>query len=411
MKKYLKNINNDVLLFFIITAVLGLALGLSDTVFSNYFKDVYKVSAYERGLIEFPRELPGLLCIIIVSALSFLGDIRLAIIAQAFSFIGILALGLLTPPFAIMLVFLFINSLGMHMYMPLMDSIGMNLVHDKSKIGKRMGQYKSLNTAFRLIAGLLVFSGFRLGFFSFNTNIKWIFIISAVLFLITFLLYIRMNKIAESVPVAKRSFKLVFKKEYKYYYILATMHGAQKQIMIVFGPWVLIDILGKGADTLSLLIIIGSFLGIFFLRELGKWIDKFGIKNLLIADALSFIGIYVLYGLLSAGFDNGMLALSGVPFIIACTLFILDRMSMQMGMVRVVYLRNIVLNPKDITPTLSAGISLDHVVSIICAYLGGLAWMAWGPQYVFFIAAALSLVNLIVARLVKLPSSDEINVS
>jgi predicted MFS family arabinose efflux permease len=79
---------------------------------------------------------------------------------------------------------------------------------------------------------------------------------------------------------------------------------------------------------------------------------------------------------------------------------------MQMGMVRVIYLKNIAHSPNDITTTLSTGISIDHVVSIIGATLGGLAWKAWGPQYVFFIAAALSVVNLIVAAKVKLPKSS-----
>lgn len=406
MKRIFKYMKNEMVLFFIIICVSGLALGLSSTVLSNYFKDAYNVTTYQRGLIEFPRELPGILFILAISGLSFLGDIRLAIITQVLSFIGILALGLLTPPFAIMLVFLFINSFGMHMYMPLNDSIGMSLVKDKSNLGKRMGQYRSLDTAFRLIAGLLVFFGFKFGLFNFKTDIKWIFVISAFLFAIVFFLYIRMNKISETKPIIRRKFHIIFRKEYKFYYILAILNGAQKQIMIVFGPWVLIEILGRGAETMSLLVIIGSFIGIFFLRALGKWIDKFGIKKLLLVDAISFIGIYFLYGLLSSGFDKGILTLSGIPFILACSLFVLDRMSMQMSLVRVIYLKNIALKTSDIMPTLSAGLSLDHIVSIVCAYLGGIAWMAWGPQYVFFIAAALSFINLIIARLVKIPPNE-----
>ena len=396
----------ELLLFFIITAAVGMALSLGDGVLNNYFKEVYNVSADVRGIIEFPRELPGFLCLIAISSLSFLGDVKIAIITQALSFIGILALGLLTPPFAIMLIFLFINSLGMHMYMPLTDSIGMSLVEDDRLLGKRMGQYKSVGTTFSLIGSIFAFIGFKTGFFSFNTQIKWVFVASAILFALVFILYIALHKTMEHEPVQKRKFKLELKKDYKYYYILATMNGAQKQIMIVFGPWVLIEILGKSTDTMILLIMIGSFLGIFFLRLLGKWIDKFGVKKLLFADALSFIGVYVLYGLLSMGFDTGALPIVGIPFILASALFVLDRISMQMGMVRVIYLKNIAHSPNDITTTLSTGISIDHVVSIIGATLGGLAWKAWGPQYVFFIAAALSVVNLIVAAKVKLPKSS-----
>ena len=71
------------------------------------------------------------------------------------------------------------------------------------------------------------------------------------------------------------------------------------------------------------------------------------------------------------------------------------------------YLRSITPDPAEVTPALSTGLSIDHVVSIVCAYLGGLVWTNWGPQYVFLIALALSAVNLFVIRLVKLPARQE----
>jgi len=84
-------------------------------------------------------------------------------------------------------------------------------------------------------------------------------------------------------------------------------------------------------------------------------------------------------------------------------LFIIDRMTMQLGMVRTLYLRSIALDKSEVAPTLSTGMSLDHVISIVCASLGGLAWAAWGPQYVFFIAAAMSLGNVLIStRLPKM---------
>ena len=55
----------------------------------------------------------------------------------------------------------------------------------------------------------------------------------------------------------KKQFQLVFKKEYTLYYILAVLTGVHRQIMVVYGPWVLIEILLREADTLALLGIIG----------------------------------------------------------------------------------------------------------------------------------------------------------
>ncbi len=405
MRKLINSMDRKMIIFFCITAMLGLAMGLSDSFLSNYFKDAYNVSTATRGIIEFPRELPGLLCLVVIGAGSFLGDIRLAIIAQLLSIIGLVALGLLTPPFNIMLIFLFINSLGNHMYMPLDSSIGMSLVEDQRQLGKRLGQYSSVRTAFGMIAFIIMYFGAQAGWFSFTTTLKIPFLISAALFIIILVLFIVLKNTMAHEPITERKFKLVFKKQYKLYYVLATVFGVQKQIMLVYGPWVLLRLLNLDLSTMALLYMVGSFVGVFFLPLLGKWLDRFGIRKLLFADALSFIGVYVLYAFFSAGFNSGFLATTGIALMLTFGLFIIDRMSTQMGLVRVAYLRKIIVDSRDLTPTLSTGTSMDHVVSIVAAILCGFIWESFGPQYVFIFAALMSLVNLFVAF--KVHDSDE----
>jgi MFS family permease len=394
-----KNVKKEIILYFSILALTALGLGLSDGVFSNYFKEAYNVNAFQRGLIEFPRELPGIISIVVISLLSFLGDVRISIIAQLLSAIGLVLLGFLTPTFAVMCIFLFINSMGMHLFFPLSDGIGMSLIKGE-EVGKRMGQYKGVSTAFSMVASIIVFVGFRSGLFSLTAPVKISFVIAAVIFAVVFILFFYMNRIVK-VPIKEdRKLKLIFRKEYKYYYILAIMTGVQKQIMAVYGPWVLIDLLSKRADTIAILGIIGSFIGIFFIPALGRWLDKYGIRKMLYVDAISFIGVYIAYGFLASGFSSGILSKVGIPVILTFVLIILDRMSMQMGMIKTIYLRSISVDKSEITPTLSFGMSMDHIVSIICAYIGGIIWTTLGPQYIFFFAAAASFVNLAVAKLV-----------
>ena len=38
--------------------LFALANGLSGSIISNYFKDVFQVDSVQRGLLEIPRELP-----------------------------------------------------------------------------------------------------------------------------------------------------------------------------------------------------------------------------------------------------------------------------------------------------------------------------------------------------------------
>ncbi len=401
-----KNLSPSLKIYFMILAFSALGVGLSSSVvLSNYFKEAYNVTAYQRGLIEFPRELPGVITILIIAALYFFSDIRIALVAQAFGIIGITALGLSTPQFSVMLIFIFINSLGMHMSMPLRDSIGLDIAGSEN-LGKVMGEYKGVFTAFSMVASMIVFIGFKFNYFSFTSKIKWIFILSAFILAIVFVLYIILEKKVDHKIKSNKKIKFIFRKEYKYFYILTTMFGVQKQIMIVYGPWILIEILGKRADTLAVLGIIGSFVGIFFIPRLGRWIDKYGIKRILYFDALSFIFVFFIYGFLATGFVTGKVQLIGIPVLIAYLIFIFDRMSNQMGMVRTLYLKSIIVEESDLTSTLSLGLSLDHIVSILFAYIGGLVWVNFGPQYIFFAVGTMSFINLYVANKVEIIKSN-----
>jgi len=400
MKKKILQMRPEILMFFILISAVSFGNGLSDGVYSNYFKEVYHITAFQRGFIEFPRELPGLLCAIVIGSLGFLGDLRVAFIAQISAVIGVTMLGLLTPSFGIMLIFLFINSMGMHLFMPLQDAIGMSLA-EQNQIGRRMGQYSSMRAVFSLIAALLVFFGFRTGFFAFNTSIKWVFIVAAVAFAFAAVMAGVMIWKIKPKKTAARKAKLVLRKQYRYYYLLAILHGVQKQIAYVYGTWIIVDLLLKKADTIALLTIVIGFISIFFYNKIGRWMDQFGIKRMMYVDGITFIAVYIIYGFVVWGITSGILPNHGLSIWVVYLLFISDRLSMQFGMVNSIYLKSIAWDHEEVTSTLSMGISLDHVVSILAAIAGGYVWTKWGSQWVFFIAAAFSLGNLYVAYCVQ----------
>jgi MFS family permease len=216
---------------------------------------------------------------------------------------------------------------------------------------------------------------------------------------------LKIRKAVGDLPINTGKGRFLFRREYKFYYAMAALHGAHKQIAIVFGPWVVIDILLRQADTMAALTMVGMFLGIFFMPMIGKLTDRFGVRRIVFAEGFSFLALYVLFGIVSAGLMSGRFASVGVPVFIVFALLVVDRMTMQLGMIRALYLRSIALDTSEISPTLSTGMSIDHVISIVCAFLGGVAWSVWGPQYVFYIAAVLSLGNVIVAA--RLPKTDD----
>lgn len=387
-------------IFAVAVLFIGFAGGM-EGILSNYFKEVYEVTAFQRGFIEFPREMPGVLAAFVISGLGFLGDIKIAVVSQVLIVIGMMTLGFFTPSFGMMLVFLFTFSLGQHMIMPLQDGIAVSL-SEKGSEGTVLGKISGLRVTGSMVASILIFFGFRYDFFSFVSPIMP-FVLAAVASAIAgTVLYILGKRIF--VPKKpKEHHKLVVRKEYKYYYALAILNGVQKQIMIVFGPWVLIELLFAGADTIALLGIIASLLGMFFLPFIGRSIDRFGIRKLMYADAFSFVFVYAAYGLLCSGIISGSVKPT-TGIVLAGGMFVLDRLSMNLGMVRTMYLKNIAISTEDITKTISLGISMDHVVAITCAMISGGIWSSLGPQYVFYFTAVLSLVNVYIAKKVKINS-------
>lgn len=394
-----RKLPKGMMLYFALIALAALGQGFSDSIFSNYFKDAYGVDAALRGLIELPRESPGMLCMFVIMLCAPLGDLKINLIAQGCAFVGLLVLGLSTPSFNWMLVFLFINSLGLHLFMPLQDSIGMSL-SEKDQVGKRMGQYASVRSVVGFFTAIVVFIGFRTQLFSFTTPIKPVFLLGALGYLLAIAVSVRLLRLPKNDQPSKK-IKFLFRKQYRYYYALAILQGVQKQIAYVYGSWVIIEILKKGADVMSLLYIAANLIGIFFLQMLGRWLDRFGIKRMMYVDALSFVLVYAVYGFVVMGLSGGALQISATSVWLVCGLFVLDRMSMQCGIVKAVYLRSIAWSGNDVTATLSTGTSLDHIVALIAAPLCGLVWVNWGPQWVFFIAALFSLGNVYVAWRIK----------
>jgi hypothetical protein len=88
--------------------------------------------------------------------------------------------------------------------------------------------------------------------------------------------------------------------------------------------------------------------------------------------------------------------------------YILDFTLDSVYMARVTYMKKIALHPEDVSPSLSMGTSIDHMVTIFLPILGGLAWAHGGPggyKYVFLGGAVVALLNFISSRKIRIPQS------
>jgi predicted MFS family arabinose efflux permease len=125
---------------------------------------------------------------------------------------------------------------------------------------------------------------------------------------------------------------------------------------------------------------------------LGHAIDRLGERAILMGEAIILVGVCIGYGFSRSFFS------AHTAFIVAAVCYIVDQLLMSASMARATYLKKIAVVPADVTATLTAATSLDHVFSITIALLGGLIWKTWGYEYIFLLGAVIALANLYCAR-------------
>ena len=382
--------------------LFALANGLSGSIISNYFKDVFQVDSVQRGLLEIPRELPGVVGVFVIAALPSLGNLSLSILGFALYAVGLFVLGLLSPGYFLMQLFVFTYSLGDHMVMPIRDAIALDLA-DEGKTGTFLGRYRGTMTLGSMLASSLVFVGFRSGFFYFRAGVVPSFCAALVILLAALVFLFLLRRELPALDMRKHGQKrgrLPVRRKYIPYYVVTAVYGFQKRMRLVFAPWVIIELLAMGADTVALLGIAAYFCGGWFAPLIGKFLDKYGVQKGLVLESFSIAGVFLFSAWAAADIGNGSLRGWGgmaAAFVSYVLIFLTD----HFNSVHVLLMRELSETPADVMENLSFGLSVDHVLAVTVSGLLGAVWKYAGPQYVFLLGAAVCTVHLGVALWLK----------
>lgn len=387
----LQSQSRELLLFAASTVMLGMAFSIMDATFNNYLDKTFALTGFQRSFLEFPRELPGFLVVFVSAALAFLCSRRLSVVSMLLAACGAVLVGFASPSYGVMLVWLFVYSMGNHLYMPLATTIGMELARE-GQDGRRLGQLNALRNAAAILGSLVVFLGFQYLDFGFKHTFT---IIAVFLVLAAGLLF----AMTPERSVERRVY-LKLHKEYRLFYALNIISGARKQLFLTFAPWVLVQVFRQPTQIMATLFTLGGVVGILFQPLLGWSIDRFGERVVLAAEAI--VLVFVCFGY---GFARSFLP-EGAALIVVCACFLADQMIFSVSMARATYMKKIARQPDHIQQALTAAVTIDHVFSISAALAGGLIWRAFGFQYVFLLGAALAVVNFFTAMRVKIPVAE-----
>jgi predicted MFS family arabinose efflux permease len=326
--------------------LLSLGSGLQQGVSTNFIKEL-GVSGSQVLLLSGIREIPGL-CLMFLAAMMM----RLPLTWRAAASVLILGVGYglfaTVHSWTALIVVSVTASLGFHLWMPLNSSLALGLVR-KEDSGKTLGTMAAV-AALATMAGIgsiLLFSKvFTLRAF---TGIAGILIILAAVVL---------SRLPKNIGETKKPQpRLLFRRRYWLYYVLLLFEGSRAQVFSAFNLMVLVYDYGLTALQVSALLLVSGFVNFVFARPLGHLLDRFGERTTLatgyVALALCFVG----YALVS-----------NVLVLTALVVFINLLVTLSMGLSTYV---NRIAPAEELTPTLSTGVSVNHISSVGMSFVAG----------------------------------------
>lgn len=389
----IRNAHRNLLLFAAGMALMGIAGSMFETTFNNFLSDTFGLKADARGFLEFPRELPGFLTALFAGVLFFMAETNIAAISALCVGLGMIGIAFWGGSWWTMIMLMSIWSTGAHMLMPVRSSISMDLAHEGKK-GRRLGQIQGATIAASIVGCALVWIIMD----HMPKNYRLVYLIGGAFALAAAVVFFLMR-----MPGAHLSRpRFVWHREYRLYYALAFLFGARKQIFITFGPWVLVKLFHQEAIIFAKLWIAAAILGVLFQPALGRAIDRFGERKVLMADSLFIFSICIGYGFAHKLGDPRL----AVWLLYAC--MVADQLLFGVNMARDTYLSKIAVNPAHIAPSLSLGVTINHAVSMSVPALGGMVWIKYGHTWVFVGASAIAVLMMLLSSRVRIGAKSSI---
>ncbi|MDR0525797.1 MAG: MFS transporter [Spirochaetaceae bacterium] len=382
-----------------VLALCGISYGLYRGIQDNYLAEIVGITAFERGIVEFFREMPGLLVVFILAGMYRFTESRIfkiGVAVMAAGLIGLLAAG--TGKITVVLGMV-LFSFGEHIIMPVRTTLSLALAF-RERSGAALGVTSALghlgNIAGYAAVTALFFLFSRIGFSRKDVlPFRIIFGIGAALMIGGVLTVLALQETSLKGP--RRRF--YFARKFHKYYMLEVFYGARKQIFLTFAPYVLILQYRADTSVIAFLLALCAGFGLIFSPIMGRLIDRLGFKRIMVADTLLLVIVCLLYG-----FAHRLFPFS-VAFIVVCVNYVLDSIISLASMASNVYVQALAADPEEITATLSTGVSVNHGISIFIALMGGWIWKVTGLETLFTLSAVLGLLNSLYAASIKLEKS------
>jgi hypothetical protein len=355
------------------TAASFLGLQVWRQLFNNFAVDRAGCGAFEVGIIQSVREIPGLLAFAAVYCLYLLKEHRLSAVSVLVMGVGLAITGAF-PSCAGLVVTTLIMSFGFHYYEATNNSLV--LQHFDSKDAPHVFGKQNSIAAFCnvIVAGLMWAVSAWCPF--------WVIYATGGALLVGVAIWAMFLKIPHE-HLKKQHRSVVIRREYWLFYLLNVLCGARRQIFIVFSIFLLVKKFGFSLTDVSLLFIVNNLITWQVAPMVAKGVSRFGERKMLSIEYAALAAVFLGYALI----DNK---------IVVAALYVVDNLFFGFSMALKTYFQKIA-RPEDIASSSAVSSTINHICAVILPVVGGYLWQ-YDVRIPFVMGAVLSLSSLVVVQ-------------
>ncbi len=373
-------------LLILLAIAMPIAFSTWVALLNNFVIEVSGFSGVEIGWLQSVREIPGFLAVCVIFILFFMSEQRLAYISLALLALAV-AVTALFPEFKGLIITTLISSIGFHYYETVNQSLQLQWLK-KETAPSSIGWIVAAGSG----SAFFVYIAIIILWLNLNFNYFFIYFFAGLLCLLIVVFcffYYPQFQIGK-----KQRLAIVLKRRYWVYYTLQFFSGARRQIFVVFASFMMVEKYGFDVHQITLLLLTNFLINIFMAPLIGRFIEKFGERLSLIVEYFGLMVIFLLYAGLYY-FDWS--------YIVASILFIADHMFFGLAFAMKTYFQKIA-DSEDFAPTAAVAFTINHISAVFLPVLLGYIWIH-NNSAVFYLAAVLSFISLIVAILIpRFPS-------
>ena len=349
--------------------------------YTNFAVEVAGLTGEQNGIVHAVREVPGLFSVAVLLLFYVMSEIAVTSVSIIICGLGVVATGFF-PSFEGILLCTFILSTGFHFFEATNQSLTLQYF-SLSEAPVVIGRLRAATAAGSFLMGLAIL--LLAGAFEF----RWLFILAGSVSVAAGIWAVFQKPGVQGLPPQRKG--MVLKAKYWLFYLLTGLSGARRVIVSVFAVFLMVEHFGLSLREMSLLLLGGHLINWIVNPYIGRIINAYGEKRLLLIKYLCIIGLCLGYVFCPHAW-------------MAAALYICDQLLFCFTISIRTFFQKIA-DTEDIAPSMAVGVTVNHIAAVAVPVAGGMLWML-DYRIPFAMGAVFGLLSLLSALFIPAHPGD-----